>query len=51
MVDFGVTMLDFSRDEPGAENASIAYHEIRYESDSAAGHIRVTGSFPERKHL
>jgi hypothetical protein len=26
VVDFGVAMLDFSRDEPGAENASIAYH-------------------------
>ncbi|GAA0275229.1 hypothetical protein GCM10009000_108410 [Halobacterium noricense] len=26
VVDFGVAMLDFSRDEPGAEDASIADH-------------------------
>ena len=26
MVDFGVAMLNFPRDEPGAENASIADH-------------------------
>jgi hypothetical protein len=26
VVDFGVAMLDFPRDEPGAENASIANH-------------------------
>jgi len=26
VVDFGVAMLDFSREEPGAENASIADH-------------------------
>ena len=26
VVDFGVAMLNFPRDEPGAENASIADH-------------------------
>jgi hypothetical protein len=26
VVDFGVAMLDFARDEPGPENASIADH-------------------------
>jgi hypothetical protein len=26
MVDFGVAMLNFSRNEPGTENASIADH-------------------------
>jgi hypothetical protein len=26
VIDFGVTMLDFSRDEPGSEDTSIADH-------------------------
>jgi hypothetical protein len=26
MIDLGVAMLNFPRDEPGAENASIADH-------------------------
>jgi hypothetical protein len=26
VIDFGIAMLNFSRDEPGAENASIAHH-------------------------
>ena len=26
VVDFGISMLNFSRDESGAENASIAHH-------------------------
>ena len=46
MVDLGIAMLDFPRDEPGAEDASIADHmnlviafRSRYKS--------VTGSFPE----
>jgi hypothetical protein len=28
VVDFGVAMLNFPRDEPGAENASIADHLV-----------------------
>ena len=28
VVDFGVAMLDFSRDEPAPENASIADHLV-----------------------
>jgi hypothetical protein len=31
VVDFGVAMLNFPRDEPGAENASIADHLLLFD--------------------
>ena len=45
VVDLGVTMLDFPRNESSAEHASIAYH--RCQSRSAPDHKSVPGSFPE----
>jgi hypothetical protein len=50
VVDFGVAMLDFSRDEPGAEDASIADHLYLIDR-SSSGHKSVTGSFPEKSQL
>jgi hypothetical protein len=35
VVDFGVAMLNFPRDEPGAENASILNHLILIDRLSA----------------